>query len=237
MDLSKYKEALGEEAFAALSKYVVSLEGQRDEARQESIAGRKSLKSEVEALRKVKNTLYDKLGLDDDADLDAVVLPTKGAEVEAKAQYERQIKKLQTELATTQESYKGLESKHRGSLTDAALQKAIAAHQFVDNDLVTEFAKGRIKFSDDGELTYVEGDKVLSVEEGVKLIASTKPHLLKAQGSGGSGFNPNAKSGQTKAFNEMTLKEKSELYTKDPTAYKAAQAAVQPKIPQVLKAA
>ena len=221
MNLESIKAKLSDSEFAELTSYVTTLTNQKEEARKESIEGRKTLKAEVEKLRHVKETLFDKLGLEDDADLDSVQLPTKGAEVEAAKKYERQIKKLTEELTATKESYSGLEKTHRTTLLEAQLSKAIAGHQFVDNDLVTDFVKARVQF-EDGALVYRDGDKSLSIDEGIKLLATTKPHLLKAQGSSGSGFNTTSTTGKVKDFASMTLDERSALYKQSPAAYEAA---------------
>ena len=228
MNLEPLKEKLGEDSFNSLQKYVTDLIEAKETARKESIEGRKNLKAEVADLRALKNKFYDKLGLADDADIDELVLPTKDASVEQQKQFERQIKKLTTDLQAAQDNYKALEGKHRTSLLDATLQKALAGHEFVDAELVAEFAKGRIRFTDEGELNYVDGDKALSVEEGIKLIASSKPHLLKAQGAGGSGFNPNANAGKVPDFKSMSLDEKMALAKTNKAQYdqmKAASAA------------
>lgn len=223
MNLESLKTKLSESEFQELSTYVTTLVGQKDEARKESIEGRKSLKAEVAKLTAIKGTLYDKLGLDDDADLDTLVVPTKGAELEATKKYERQLKKMQDDLKASQDAFSGLEKNHRSTLLDAQLTKAIGQHQFIDNDLVSEFIKSRVVYEDD-KLFYKDGDKTLSLDEGVKLIATTKPALLKAQGNSGSGFNPNGSAGKIKDFNSMTLTEKNALYKENPKAYEAAKA-------------
>jgi len=225
MNIESLKSKLSESEFAELNTYVSTLQGQKEEARKESIEGRKSLKAEVAKLTAIKSTLYDKLGLDDDANLDEVVIPTKGAELEATKKYERQLKKMQDDLKASQDSYAGLEKTHRSTLLDAQLGKAISQHQFIDNDLVSEFVKSRVVF-EDGNVLYKDGDKSLTLDEGVKLIATTKPNLLKAQGNSGSGFNPNGSAGKVKDFKSMTLTEKNALYKENPKAYEAAKASV-----------
>jgi hypothetical protein len=230
MDISKYKEALGTD-FEAVQTYVNALIAQKDEARAESISGRKTLKAEVENLRKVKEVLFDKLGLDDDADLDSVSIPTKGQELEANKQAERRLKKLETELAAEREARTALDGKYKGTLTEAALARAISKHEFVDNDLVMEYVKGRIKFEGD-ELVYVDGDKTLSVEDGVGLVAKTKPHLLKAQGIGGSGYNPTATQGKTKALKDMSLTEQMNLAKTNKPLYDQLKESTTPQVAQ-----
>jgi hypothetical protein len=222
MDLSKYKDQLGEGGFEELTKYVQTLISQKEEARQESINGRKSLKDQVIKLTAIKDTLFDKLGVSDEDDINSIQIPTKDSAVEVSKQYEKRIKKLEADLKVSQESYTGLEGKYRGSLTEAALRKALSAHDFVDQDLVADFVKQRVKFEED-QLYYVDGDTSLSIDEGVKLLATSKPHLLKAQGTGGSGFNANTNSGKTKSFKEMNLPERNALYKENKELYKQLQ--------------
>lgn len=219
MELSALKETLGEVKFTELQSYVTTLENQRNEARHESIAGRKALKSEVETLRTVKSKLFDKLGIEsDDIDLDSLVIPTKGAELEAAKQFERRAKKLETELQTLRETNTQLDSKYRGTLTDAALAKTLAGFEFVDRDLVTDYVKSRIKMEGD-EIVYQEGDKQLSLAEGIKYLTTTKPHLLKSVGASGSGFNPNVSSSTAKSFKQMNLTERAQLFKTNPQVY------------------
>lgn len=209
MNLEALKAKLDEAEFTQLTEHVTALTNQRDEARAESITGRKSLKAEVEDLRGLKAKLFDRLGIESADEIDA--LPDAKGQADAAKQFETKLKRMATELETTKGAYTTLEGKHRGTLLEAQLQKALAGHEFVDRDLVGEFVKARVKFEDDS-FVYAEGDKVISLEEGVKLLASTKPHLLKAQGTGGSGFNPTSTSGKVKAFNEMSLTERTDLY-------------------------
>ena len=224
MNLESLKSKLSESEYAELTSYVTTLVGQKDEARKESIEGRKSLKAEVEKLRGVKEKLFDKLGIDEDADLETVEVPTKQASIEATKQYEQKLKRMEKDLLTAKETYSALEGKHRSTLLDATLSKALSGHDFVDSELVTEYVKGRIKFEGE-DFVFSDGDKSLSLVEGVKLLATTKPHLLKSQGTSGSGFNPNATAGKVKDFKSMTLTEKSELYKSNPEAYNTLKAA------------
>lgn len=186
MNLEPLKEKLGDEMFAALKTHVDDLVGQRDAARSESIDGRKKLKAEVENLRAVKATLFEKLGLDEDADIDT--LPEVKGQAEAVKQFEAKLKRLEREKTEALQRATDIEGKYKGSRMDAALAKALSAHEFIDTDLVANYIGSRAVWEDD-QIMVKEGDKLMPLEDGVKLIASTKPHLLKAQGRAGSG-NP-----------------------------------------------
>lgn len=194
MNLESLKEKLGDETFAQLKTYVDDITGQRDAARAESIDGRKKLKTEVETLRAVKATLFEKLGLDEDADVND--LPEVKGQAEAQKQFEQRVKKLERDLAAATAAKGEVEGKYRGSRLDAALGRALSAHDFIDAELVSNYIGGKVQWEDDQPMVK-EGDKLLSLEDGVKLIAQTKPHLLKAKGQGGSGHPPGgAGSGQ-----------------------------------------
>lgn len=184
MNLEDLKEKLGDETFAKLKKHVDDLTEARDAARAESIDGRKKMKADLEQLRAVKATLFEKLGLDDDADVDA--LPEVKGQAEAAKQFEQRIKRLEREKAEALTKAGEIEGKYKGSRLDAALAKALSAHEFIDNDLVSGYIGNRIHWEDD-QIMLKEGEKLMPLEDGVKLIAQTKPHLLKAQGRTGSG--------------------------------------------------
>ncbi len=189
MNLDALKDKLGDETFAELKKYVEDLTGQRDAARQESVDGRKKLKAEVEQLRAVKAQLFEKLGIDDDADIDT--LPEIKGQAEAVKQVEAKLKRLEREKAEALTRADEVDAKWRSSRLDAALSKALAEHEFIDRDLVGSFVANGVQFEDD-QIMYKAGEKLVPLEEGVKLLAQTKPSWLKATGARGSGHTPGA---------------------------------------------
>ena len=193
MNLETLKAKLSDDEFKSLETHIADLTGQRDAARQESIDGRKKLKAEVEKLRGVKDKLFEKLGLDDDADLDA--LPEAKGQADAVKQVEAKLKRLERDLADATKAKADIETKFKDSRRDAELSQAIAAHEFIDADLVRSYAAGRVQFEGDDLLYEVEKGKLVSVADGIKHLATTKPALLKAKGAGGSGHVPAAGSG------------------------------------------
>lgn len=194
MNIETLKGKIADDEFKALSDHLADLTGQRDAARQESIDGRKKLRADVDQLRGIKVKLYEKLGLDDDADIDA--LPEVRGQAEAAKQVEARMKRLERDLADANKARGDIETKFKTTRRDAELSRAIAAHEFIDNDLVVNYAAGRVRFEGDDLFFEAEDGKLISVADGVKHIAATKPHLLKARGAGGSGHMPNAGSGR-----------------------------------------
>lgn len=190
MNIQSLKAKLSDDEFKSLESHLADLTGQRDAARQESIDGRKKLKSELEALRSTKATLFEKLGIDDDTDLDT--LPASKGQADAAKQYETKIKRTERELADAQKAKAEIENKFQTARRDAALGQALGAHEFIDRDLVSHYATARLQFEGDDLLFKTDDGKLLSVDDGIKHLAATKPHLLKAKGAGGSGHVPGA---------------------------------------------
>jgi hypothetical protein len=184
MNLEKLKEKLGDETFAELKAHVEDLTGQRDAAKRESIDGRTGLKAEVEALRGLKAKLFDKLGLDDDADLDA--LPDAKGQAEAVRQFEAKFKRLERELGEKSKSFNDLTAKHRANLRDVAISKALNGQEFIHREAAEALIERRVEW--DGDEIFYKTDKgMIPLGDGVKLFAEQNPALLKAAGTAGSG--------------------------------------------------
>lgn len=191
MNLEPLKEKLGDETFAQLSTFVTDLTNQRDAARQESISGRKALKAENETLKSVKSKLFERLGITDDDEIDS--LPDSKGQAEAARQFEAKVKRLERELAAANEARSGIEERFKSTRMDAALSKAIGSHDFIDRDLTESFIRSNSVWEDD-QVMFKAGDgRLIPLDDGVKWVAQTKPHLLKAQGAGGSGHSPSAR--------------------------------------------
>lgn len=200
MNLEDLKDALGEDAFAELSKYVEDLTGQRDAARRESISGRQSLKSRVAELeaerdewQKLQADLFSRLGVESADELAA--LDPKG-QAEAAKQYEAKLKRAEKELADRQSAHDALFAKYRGSLQDAALRKALSSHEWIDSDLVESYVRARLSWDDDRVVFTAEDGLSMPLEDGVSALSKVKPHLLKNSGAGGSGYRGKPSNGQ-----------------------------------------
>lgn len=189
MNIDSLKSKLGDETFAQLQAHIDDLTGQRDTARQESISGRRKLKEEVDNLRNIKTKLFEKLGLGDDDDIDSI--PDSKGQAEASKQFEAKIKRLERELATATAKAGEVESKYRSSRQEAALSKALSSFEFTDNDLMASYVGQKVVWEDDQIMFKADDGRLMPLTDGVKQIAQTKPHLLKAKGAGGSGHAPN----------------------------------------------
>lgn len=188
-DLGTLKEKLDGETLSRLEEYVLFLKGKNDSLVQEISTTRKGLRDENAKLKAIKETLFEKLGLDDDADLDA--LPEVKGQAEAAKQFEQRIKRLEREKLEAQQKAGEIEGKYKSSRLEAALSKAIAAHEFIDADLVASHFSNRATWDED-QIMVKDGDKLTTLEDSVKAFAATKPHLLKSTGARGSGHPPGA---------------------------------------------
>ncbi len=224
MDISTLKEKLGDE-YAALESYIHDLTGQRDAARKESVEGRKALKAKAEMAEAATRTLMEKLGIETLEELDA--LPPAKGQAEALKQLETRLKAKDAALAEKDAALAGLTARHRDALRDREMEKALAAYDFIDRDLVADHVRQQLDWQDDQWMFKTDKGEV-ALAEGVKQLAAAKPHILKPNGARGSGYNPNARGGGVKAFAEMTLTERTDLYRRDAAEYER-QAAAHPE--------
>lgn len=185
MDIDQLKDAIGDEKFAALKTYVDDLTGQRDAARNESITGRKGLKAKLDEMTAAQSRLMEKLGVDSLDDLDA--LPDAKGQAEAVKQFESRMKKLEREKEELAASKQEIDGKYRDTLKRAVIADALGSHEFVARDLVETYVAQRLAWEGDELIFKADGDKVLSVKDGVAGLVKSRPELLKPTGTGGAG--------------------------------------------------
>ena len=220
MQLESLKEPLGER-FAELEQYVNDLIGQRDAARKESqkaLEGSKALKAKMESLESVKVRLFEKLGLDDGTDLDA--LPDAKGQAEAVKQFETRVKRLETELKAKAEALTALDAKYRATRLDAELGKTLGGHEFIDREVVEDYLRRRVDWNEDQAMYRTDKGDLVPLADGVTHLTTTKPHLLKQPGARGSGYNPNGRAGEVKnpwAKGSFNLTEQLRLSDENPT--------------------
>lgn len=189
MDISKFKDKLGED-FAALESYVNDLNGKVDAARKESIEGRKTLKTKAETAEAAVAKLMEKLGVESLEELDA--LPPAKGQAEALKQLDVRLRKASEDLKAKDQSLADLGAKYRDSRLAAELEKALADYEFIDRDLVAAHIRQSVGWNED-QLVYKTENGDVALAEGVKHLVTAKPHIVKASGARGSGYNPNAR--------------------------------------------
>jgi hypothetical protein len=185
MDISKFKETLGDEKFAELHGYVTDLIGQRDSARNESITGRKKLKDDLAAAQALAAKALEKLGVDSPDELDT--LPDAKGQVEALKQFEARIKRTERERDEAKRLADDASGKYRGTLQRAAIAEALGGHEFVARDIVESYVSQRLVWEGDELLFKSDDGKLIPPKDGVAGIAKTRPELLKPTGTGGAG--------------------------------------------------
>lgn len=192
MELQPLRATLGEEHFAKLETYISDLESQRDAARQESISHRHSLKNraaELEqengALKKAQSDLLERLGVDS---LESVAELDPKGQAELALQYEAKLKRIERDMQEKAAAYSELEARHKKSLMDAAMQRALAGHEWIDAEMMASYVAQKLVFEDDDVKFRAEDGLLMGLKDGVQSLAKNKPHLVKATGARGSGF-------------------------------------------------
>lgn len=185
MNLESLKEKIGDETFTELKSYVDALVSQRDEARQESISGRKGLKEKLAKLEADQSSLMEKLGIDSLDDIEN--LPNPKGMAEAAQQYEVKLKRLQRERDEALSVREQTEKRWRESMQKAAMSEALSGHEFIARDVVETFVKNQLTWEGDDLLFKTSDGKLVPIADGVAAIAKTRPELIKPQGTGGAG--------------------------------------------------
>lgn len=213
MDISKFKDRLGDD-FAALETYVNDLVGQRDAARKESVDGRKALKAKAETAEALNQKLMEKLGIESPDDVDA--LPPAKGQAEALKQLETRLRRFEADLKARETTISELTGKHRQTLLDVEINKALSGKEPVDREVLEAYLRQNIEWQDE-QILYKSDKGHTSLVDGVTLLAQSKPALFKT-GARGSGWNPNPESGSASPAPPTTA-----------DIYAARQAAAAPK--------
>lgn len=204
MDLETLKEALGEETHAALTQYITELTGQRDAARQESIKHRTGLKAKVTELEKVnadlartQEEMLERLGVES---IEALTTLDPKGQAEAAKQYEAKLKLSEKKITEHQAAYDQLFNRYRGSLQDAAIHKALTAHEWSvgSQKLAVDHLARRIAWDDDQIMYKTDDGALIPLEEGINVLVKETPQLLKGAGTGGSGYRGKPVNGDAK---------------------------------------
>lgn len=190
MDIEKLKEKLDAAQFDALKGHIDSLTSQRDEARRESVDGRKGLKEKLAAAESARDCLLERLGIVSMDELGD--LPDMKGQAEAMKQVEAKMKRLEKQLSETAAARDEAISKQRTSLQKAIMAEAIGAHDFIHRGAMEAMVERSLFWEGDELYMKTDDGKLVSVNDGVAGLAKSAPELLKSAGARGSGFNPSA---------------------------------------------
>jgi len=189
MDIEQLKEALDDEKFSELQTFISDLTGQRDQARNESISGRKGLKEKITTLESAQTSLLERLGVDSVDDIDE--LPDVAGMAEAGKQYEAKIKRLERQLNEANTEKGAIEGKFKDSRRDSIVSRALSEHDFLASDMVQGFVNNSLVWEGDDLLYKADDGNLISVKDGVAGIAKSRPELLKPTSAGGAGIRSN----------------------------------------------
>jgi len=218
MDLSKFKEALPEELFAELETQVSEVINQRDEARNESIEGRRKLKGTAATLEQQNAVLLEKLGVETFEEAEELPAHLKGTADQAK-QLEAKLKRAEREAAQLKESYDALFKENRNRKQRDIVSEAMRKHEFIADDVILDHVANRLTWEEDDLLYRQEDGRLISVADGVSLLAKSRPELVKAAGAGGAGVKPSRAGGNAgeqtmtrEEFNALTQEKRAEFF-------------------------
>jgi len=189
-ELDTIKDKLDSETLAALKSHLDDLAGSRDAAKRESIDGRKALKAKVDELQTAHSKILDKLGIETLDDLDNLPDP-KAVKTEADTslkQFEARLKRFERERDDAVKAREAMVAQMTQAKKQTAISQAIAAGGFHDTEAAELLLARAIEQQDDEFLFKTKDGRFIPLSDGAKLIATEKPHLVKAPQGTGSGF-------------------------------------------------
>jgi hypothetical protein len=187
MDIEQLKDKIGDELFTQLSTFIQGLESAKAEARRESIDGRRTLKARVAELEGFTQKALEKMGIDSVDDLESMP-DLKAGQADAVRQLDTKLKRIERErdeFKTKAEQSTGLLRKAK---EESVIATALNGKQFIDTEVAAALMRPRIKWDGDEIYFEAESGKLVPIDEGAAWLAKSKPSLVKAQGSAGSGY-------------------------------------------------
>lgn len=186
MDLSKFAgKTLDDAAMAELKSAFDELTGQRDAARNESIAGRKTLKSELAAAKAERDEAFAWAGAEDIEALRA--LPGPKGSADAARVTEAAMKKLTRERDEAMSERQALNERLAKQSREIAVANVLKKFPARNPDDVSVLFERHVEA--DGE-TFIFKDadgKVSSLDEGANAFFSKRPDYLLPAGIQGQG--------------------------------------------------
>lgn len=179
-----------------------------------------NLRTEAATHRTAKQKVLSALGIADGADVDQAVAGIKTTLETLKAsgkkpdemgaqftQLSAEVKRLSDELKAEKDGRQAEREKRIGA---TKLNKALAALQAgnaINPDVISKLVLGNINVKDDDSLVFTEGDKEMTVEDGVKAYLDANPWLVKNTNNAGGGGKPPVKPGEQKNIDDMSMEE------------------------------
>lgn len=180
-----------------------------------------NLRTEAATHRTAKQKVLSALGIADGVDAETAVAGIKNTLETLKAsgkkpdemgaqftQLSSEVKRLSDELKAEKDGRSAEREKRIGA---TKLNKALAALQAgnaINPEVISKLVLGNINAKDDDNLVFVgDGDKEMTVEEGVKAYLDANPWLVKNTNNGGSGGKPPATAGEQSDLENMSMED------------------------------
>ena len=176
------------------SEISVSLKDVRDESASWRIKYQ-DLNKSFESVSKTKDDLEVKLSTFDEA--------IKKAKEDGKSELVTELETQRKDMQILQDNLSSIQKQNKSLKIETALNSGLGKYDVVDSDLVGNYIKGLVELDGD-TLKYKDGDNSLTLEDGLSKFFEDKPHLLKAQGTSGSGAGNGSNSGGASKRSEMS---------------------------------
>lgn len=209
-NLETLKDKLDGETLAALGNTFSDYEGKLKTIRKKAdTADAATAKAAALEAR-----ILEKLGIDSLDDLDNLPDPKAGkVEADALKQYESKLKRAERERDEAVKASEAIKAQMTQARKQAAISQALSAGGFHDQEAAELLLSSRIEQQDDDFLFKTRDGRFIPLSDGAKLIATEKPHLVKAPQGTGSGFrDAGGKSSKTMpqaAFEALTPVERA----------------------------
>lgn len=183
------------------------------------------VRSEAANNRISRNKVLDALGLRDGDNVDDSI-KNLATTLSVLQQLGGDPQKMGTQMETLQKQVKDLTDKYTASEKKAAEEKAkriqsamksqvmaaLTDGKAVKPDVFAQVLLGNISAKDDGSLVYKDGDKELSITDGVKGWLSANPWAVKNDSHSGSGsFGGSGSSGKTYTMDDLKDMSRAEI--------------------------
>lgn len=184
-DLETLKEKLDGETLAALGIHFSELEGKLKTVRKKA----DTADAATAKAAQLEARILEKLGIESLDDLDTLPdLKAAKTEADALKQFEARLKRTERERDDANKARETLVTQMTQARKAAAIAQAVSAGGFFDTEAAELLLSRSIEQQDDEFVFKTKDGRTIPLSDGAKLIATEKPHLVKAPQGTGSGF-------------------------------------------------
>lgn len=176
------------------SEIAIALKEKNDEAAKWRVKYN-DLNKNFESVSQAKEDLEGKLANFDEA--------IQKAKDEGKSELVKELEAQKSQMQELQNNLSAIQEQNKALKIETALSSGLSKYDVLDAELVATYVKSFVTLEDDS-VKYQDGQNTLSLEDGLKKFFESKPHLLKPQGSSGSGSSSGAgDSGENLSVEDM----------------------------------